>query len=245
MINRREILEFAREFGLSANTVEKDYVLGWLLAGIFNHQDLAENWVFKGGTCLKKCFFETYRFSEDLDFTLLKSDHLSEQFLLKTFTDVSDWVYSETGIELPVSGFRFEIYTNPRGQKAGEGRVGYRGPLQTRGDLPRIKLDLTADERLVHEPVTRDVHHPYSDAPVDGIHVQTYCYEEIFAEKLRALAERERPRDLYDVVHLYRRTDANTNRALVLDILKEKCEFKGIALPTVATLERKPERAEL
>ena len=30
---------------------------------------LRESWLFKGGTCLKKCF-ETYRFSEDLDFTL-------------------------------------------------------------------------------------------------------------------------------------------------------------------------------
>jgi predicted nucleotidyltransferase component of viral defense system len=29
-----------------------------------------ESWVFKGGACLKKCYFETYRFSEDLDFSL-------------------------------------------------------------------------------------------------------------------------------------------------------------------------------
>jgi predicted nucleotidyltransferase component of viral defense system len=50
--------------------VEKDYVLGWILAGMYGHEELAESWVFKGGTCLKKCYFETYRFSEDLDFTL-------------------------------------------------------------------------------------------------------------------------------------------------------------------------------
>lgn len=35
MIDKGEIPELAREFGLAAN-VEKDYVLGWLLAGIFN-----------------------------------------------------------------------------------------------------------------------------------------------------------------------------------------------------------------
>ena len=35
-----------------------------------SHDEISETWVFKGGTCLKKCFFETYRFSEDLDFTL-------------------------------------------------------------------------------------------------------------------------------------------------------------------------------
>ena len=70
MIDRRELLAAAANLGLLPNVVEKDYVLGWLLAGIFNHPALAEKWVFKGGTCLKKCYFETYRFSEDLDFTL-------------------------------------------------------------------------------------------------------------------------------------------------------------------------------
>jgi len=36
MINREELLEFAREFQLDPNVVEKDYALGWLLAGIGN-----------------------------------------------------------------------------------------------------------------------------------------------------------------------------------------------------------------
>jgi predicted nucleotidyltransferase component of viral defense system len=73
VISRQEILEFSRELGLSTEVIEKDYVLGWLLAGIHNHPDLESSWLFKGGTCLKKCFFETYRFSEDLDFTLRAS----------------------------------------------------------------------------------------------------------------------------------------------------------------------------
>ncbi len=33
MIDKFEIMEFSREFGLRANVVEKDYVLGWVLAG--------------------------------------------------------------------------------------------------------------------------------------------------------------------------------------------------------------------
>ena len=70
MIDKREILETASSLSLLPNVVEKDYVLGWMLAGISAHEDLSESWVFKGGTCLKKCYFETYRFSEDLDFTL-------------------------------------------------------------------------------------------------------------------------------------------------------------------------------
>ena len=51
--------------------IEKDYVLGWLLAAISSHPMLGPAWAFKGGTCLKKCYIETYRFSEDLDFAVL------------------------------------------------------------------------------------------------------------------------------------------------------------------------------
>jgi predicted nucleotidyltransferase component of viral defense system len=52
MIDKREILEAASSFSLLPSTVEKDYVLGWILAGISSHEELAEAWVFKGGTCL-------------------------------------------------------------------------------------------------------------------------------------------------------------------------------------------------
>ena len=43
--------------------------------------------VFKGGTCIKKCYFETYRFSEDLDFTLQDAEHLDEAFLAGVFEE--------------------------------------------------------------------------------------------------------------------------------------------------------------
>ena len=97
MINREEVLEFAREFQLEPNVVEKDYALGWLLAGIGNHPVLRDAWVFKGGTCLKKCFFETYRFSEDLDFTVRDPAHLDVGFLSGTFAEIAEWVYRRFG----------------------------------------------------------------------------------------------------------------------------------------------------
>ena len=57
MIDKREILDAATTFGLNPHVIEKDYVLGWLLWGISNHESLSATWIFKGGTCLKKCFF--------------------------------------------------------------------------------------------------------------------------------------------------------------------------------------------
>ncbi len=109
MIDREEIRELAREFQLEPNVVEKDYALGWLLAGLSAHPALAESWIFKGGTCLKKCFFETYRFSEDLDFTLRDSEHLNADFLSRTIAEVADWVYDASGLELPDTARKFEV----------------------------------------------------------------------------------------------------------------------------------------
>jgi len=238
-------MDFAREFGLRPDIVEKDYVLGWVIAGIFNHPALNAEWIFKGGTCLKKCFFETYRFSEDLDFTLTSSEHLQEKFLMDTFAEIADWIYEKSGIEIPSDTIRFEVYENPRGHLSVEGRIGYRGPMQQRGSLPRIKLDLTDDELLALDPIIREVHHPYPDRPEGGIRIQCYSYEELFAEKVRALAERERPRDLYDVVHLYRQDDMKPDRAVVFNTLEKKCQYKGISIPTIQSLENQPERIEL
>ena len=73
MIDKKEILKFSEALGFRLDIVEKDYVLGWLLAGISAHKDLSKNLIFKGGTCLKKCHLETYRLSEDLDYTVFRS----------------------------------------------------------------------------------------------------------------------------------------------------------------------------
>lgn len=194
MIPKPEIMALAAEIQLQANVVEKDYALGWFLAGIAAHPVIGRRWVFKGGTCLKKCYFETYRFSEDLDFTLQDAEHLDAKFLAKVFEEIGDWVYDACGLQLPSEARKFEVFTNPRGNPSAQGRVGYLGPLGRAGDPPRIKLDLATDEVLVLTPVQRPVHHPYSDLPEAGIHVLSYSFEEVFAEKMRALAERQRPR---------------------------------------------------
>jgi nucleotidyltransferase AbiEii toxin of type IV toxin-antitoxin system/WYL domain-containing protein len=132
---------------------------------------------------------------------------------------------------------KFDIYKNPRGALSCQGTLAYRGPVSPRGkNIPRIKLDLTADELLVLKPVRLPVFHPYSDEPEDGIKALSYAYEEAFGEKIRALAERTRPRDLYDVINLFRNTEARPAGSVVRDVLKKKCEFKGIAIPVIDDL---------
>ena len=246
MIDKREILETASAFRLLPSVVEKDYVLGWLLAGITSHSELGSSWVFKGGTCLKKCFFETYRFSEDLDFTLLDESQIDEDFLQRVFGEVIEWVADESGLLLPSDQLDFDVYENPRGRLSCQGKIGYRGPVSpgsSAGGWPKIKLDLTADERLVLPAVKRAVFHPYTDQPTEGIWINCYAFEEVFGEKLRALGERTRPRDLYDVVNLYRHDDSRPSASVLRDVLEQKCNYKGIGLPSIASLE--PHRADL
>ena len=243
MIDKREILALAAQTSLTPHVVEKDYVLGWMLAGIYAHEELADLWLFKGGTCLKKCFFETYRFSEDLDFTLRDEAHIDAAFLKRVFGEIGEWIYDQTGIEIPADKQEFEILRNPRGNLSCQGKISYRGPVSSSHGLPRIKLDLTADERVVLPPVTTAIFHPYSDAPDEGIEVLAYDFVEAFAEKFRALAERTRPRDLYDVVNLYRNTEARPEPVQFIAVLREKCDFKGIGLPRLLDLE--PHRADL
>ncbi len=228
MITSHELLDKAREFGLTANIVEKD---------------LFDQWVFKGGTCLKKCYFRKYRFSEDLDYTLRNYQHINEDFLTNTFKDISQWMHEESGIEIPENTIQFKMYQNKNKKNSIEGKMGYIGPLQRQGDPVRIKFDLTADELLVLPPVTRDVHHPYSDMP--DTKAICYGYQEIFAEKIRALSKRARPRDLYDVIHLYRSSPPELKSQDVFNVLKKKCAYKKLPVPTMERMKNHRKYEEL
>ena len=236
MIEKNEILKLAAALGLRPDTVEKDYVLGWILYGI-NHHEKVSSWAFKGGTSLKKCFFETYRFSEDLDFTVTESVQLTQGFLQSTFNEITMFLYEEVGIEFFPDRFSFKIIPKDNGQVSAQMKVHYNGPLRRAQGVASIKLDLTTDEILVLSPVRKSVHHPYTDKPEDGIYANCYDFEEVVAEKIRALSERARPRDLYDVVHFFRNRDSIPDPRLVYKVLQKKCEYKAIKVPTFQHIE--------
>ena len=131
MTLKEEIQKIATAKKLGIDIVEKDYVLSWVLAGIHHHTVTKNSWIFKGGTCLKKCYFETYRFSEDLDFTYHGEPHdTTEDFYKNIFNEIAQWVYDNAGIELPQQGIEFEIFQNKRNSTSVQGKLSYRGPIQ-------------------------------------------------------------------------------------------------------------------
>lgn len=244
MIPAREILNLRTEWSLDAGVIEKDYVLGWLLAGIAHDPRLRTTWVFKGGTCLRKCYYETYRFSEDLDFTVVDGGPDTPNDLVDIFRGIADWLKEESGIDLVVDEGSFRGQVNRRGNATAQARIAYRGPNQP-VRLPKVKLDVTSDEVLVERPVPRAIGHQYSDAPLPGDGVACYSLTELFGEKLRALSERCRPRDLYDVVHMHRHPDLIGRAPAVASVLARKCAHAGIVVPNADTIRSSPYREEI
>ena len=112
MITRADIVDRVREWGLRESVVEKDYVIGWLLWGIGSDPRLSAGWAFKGGTCLKKCYIETYRFSEDLDFTILPEGLMEPSDLGPVLRGVLDRINQESGIDF--SGREPRLRLRPR-----------------------------------------------------------------------------------------------------------------------------------
>lgn len=240
MITIQEIRNIAARVSLANTVVEKDYALGWLLWGIFQHKKTKTDWVFKGGTCLKKCYLETFRFSEDLDFSFRGKNQPIEKSLINIFSEISDLIFENSGLEFLKESIKFEIFQNSRGSNSIQGGIKYRSVVRPQvgiKHMQRIKIDLTLDEFLVHDPVTKKVDHPYSDKPKNGISVLSYTYEEVFAEKIRALAERLRPRDLYDVIHLFRCDNPKPSQQKIHSTLKSKCQLRGIKVPTMTCIQ--------
>jgi predicted nucleotidyltransferase component of viral defense system len=244
VIGKQELIRLRNEWQLDLAVIEKDYVLGWLLAAIAHEPALAQAWVFKGGTCLRKCYYETYRFSEDLDFTVMQGGPETPEDLAPIFDRIADWLREESGIELVIGDKAFERRTNKRGKPTTGAKIAFRGPNPPRS-LPNIKLDITSDEVLLDTPVLRPIEHAYSDHPLPVRGVGCYTIVELFAEKLRALAERCRPRDLYDVVHMHRHPDLLGRHVAVAQRLAGKCEYAGIEVPTLATIHSSQFRVDI
>ena len=243
VISKVAILERAKEWQLTPDVVEKDYVLGWMLAGIARHSATAGNWIFKGGTCLKKCVIETYRFSEDLDFTLMPGAEYTAVGITAILREITTDVTEMSGIQFPATEIRVKTRQDRFGRPTFEASIGYIGPMAVPGP-PKIRLDLTIHEPVLRPVERRAVFHPYPDALPEDLRVSTYAVAELVAEKTRALCERSRPRDLYDVVllgpSLLTRDDAHALR----EVAREKFFAKQMSLPTIADVVRLTSSAE-
>ena len=217
MIKPGEIQNKAREVGVRDQQIEKDYILSWILQGIAQHEQLSTTIVFKGGTVLKKVYFEDYRFSEDLDFTLLNNDISNEQ-IFEWFSELFEYIQDEANIPLAI------IDNNKHEDGGINFYISYVGPLGGIGAKKRVKVDISRSEKLQFEPVMQGSFLGYSDQ--EEHELLCYPLEEVLVEKLRSVMQRMQARDFYDIWYLLEIHEMNV--AFFSNEFRSKCESKDI-----------------
>ena len=161
MIAEAEIRRLAAQMHVDPMVVDLDYSLGWFLLGMIRMKNFAAHVRFKGGTCLRKCYFPNYRFSEDLDFTL--TGHTTAGELEKWLEEVIVWIADHDGPDFRSEPLRLEVVNDEYGAESFQARMYYRGPLRWGGSPRTIRVDITRHENLLLAPALRSLIHPYSD----------------------------------------------------------------------------------
>lgn len=217
MIKPGEIQNKARKALVRDQQIEKDYVLSWILQGLAQHKNLVGNLAFKGGTVLKKVYFENYRFSEDLDFTLL-NDTISNEQIFEWFRELFAYVLEETNMQLDI------IDNNEHKDGGINFFISYIGPLGGQGNNKNVKIDISRSENLVYETVFKNVILGYSDQAPHKL--TCYSLEEVLVEKLRSVIQRLQPRDFYDIWYLMETQAMDVD--FYINEFKLKCKNKDI-----------------
>lgn len=233
MILKREIEKKALENDVSRSTIDKDWVLGHFLDAIFSNDVCKESLIFKGGTCLRKCYFPDYRFSEDLDFTSVNPNfELNETLML----EIMSLVEGRTGMPL-----HLEKLTESRHKDELTGyaaNIKFWGADHAKDQAPpaparwttSIKIEIILYEQMLFSPIDRSVYHNYSDELSSAVEALP-CYDirEVLSEKLRALIQRSytAPRDYYDIWYLSKH-GGDIDWSEIKTAFLKKMEFKGL-----------------
>jgi predicted nucleotidyltransferase component of viral defense system len=212
--------------------IEQDLVLSRLIVEIARHELLAGELAFRGGTCLHKLHLpRQLRYSEDLD------------YVRRTRSGIKPYLTALQDVALGV-GLAHHA-TNQRGQMVhivfdakatdGAGRIRVKietNITETESFLPRITRPYTVDSRWWS----------------GGADVSTFELEELMSTKLRALYQRRKGRDLFDLWHVL--NDLHPDEQLIVNALahymgEEIFSYRELAANLAAKLEHPDFLADL
>jgi predicted nucleotidyltransferase component of viral defense system len=204
--------------------IEQDLVLSRLIVEIARHDLLAGELTFRGGTCLHKLHLpKQLRYSEDLDY--VRRTHSGIKPYLTALREVAGGVgLVEHGTAR--SGQMVHIVFDAQATNA-PGRIRVKietNIAETESFLPRITRPYAVDSR-------------WWSGQAD---VSTFQIEELMATKLRALYQRRKGRDLFDLWHVL--TDLHPDEQLIVDgfahyMREETFSYSGLAANLAAKLE--------
>jgi len=212
MLSRAELQRLANRQKVALGILEKDYVITEVLKALSQVPMLNKDFVFKGGTALRKVYFSDWRYSEDLDFTVRHD--MNKEELRQALDAWYHQVEQASQIRLAT-----KMLHKPNGYA--RVRTQFVGPLAYPG---MIYIDLSFDEPLCLEPeYKRVLTNPFTG---EQRKVLVYPLEELLAEKMRSLIERGKSRDYYDVWRLLKEYTSQLNLELLGMVLGKKLAHK-------------------
>jgi len=226
MISRDEIEGKSKEFDITTANVERDYVFGWLLCGIYTSSNLKDLLILKGGNAFRKGYFETTRFSSDLDFSTERK--VDPEYLKAELNKVCDFAQE-------CSGVVFEKQKNLVQQKEHsdkdlsiyEARIYFKDFYGKPGSFTlKVKLDITEFDRIYLPVQNRFLIHPYSDANKCRGEIRCLKLEEMLASKLKCLLQRRHSFDLFDFVFaIFINKQLEVDRSELVNVFLRKTIF--------------------
>ncbi len=189
MLRKDELAQIADAKHLSLLNAQRDYVLEVILFALY--ASIKDELIFKGGTAMYKVY-RLNRFSEDLDFTLLKH----RRTIPRTFQKVTRQL-SAIGVSARVKEMRdfrqqINVYLECKGPL-------YNG---SKDSLLFIPINISLREKVQHAAFEM-IFSSYQEIPSFEVYVMKEI--EIAAEKVRAILGRDKARDVYDLWFLLKK----------------------------------------
>jgi predicted nucleotidyltransferase component of viral defense system len=243
VISIAEVQRIAGSLGMSPAVVNHDYVLGCFLHFLSIQSHVRRSWLFKGGTSLQKCHFGTYRFSEDLDFTVLEAITVEG---IRAIADRAKTAMQDSiGIRTDEVATRIDVMNDDYGHESFEARIYYRGPWNYGGSSKSLQIHLSRNELVAFPAQDRQIVHSYSDRDIlPKASVRVYSLEETLVEKLRALSGQRRHAIARDVFDLFFLLTHGVDEGKAIAALSDKLLIKGIDMESIRIDTTEARRAD-
>ncbi len=192
--------------------VEQDLILSRLLIELYSSKLISENLAFRGGTALHKLFLKTpYRYSEDLDFVQIKSGDIGP-ILTEVRKIVKQIIPAAPRYKKSISNNTL-IYSynaeNPPTPKM------------------KIKIEINTREHIAVDGIKKINLDCKSDWFNGSAEIATFSTEELLSTKLRALYQRKKGRDLFD---LWTARELNPDFEKTVKIFKDYLKHENLII---------------
>jgi predicted nucleotidyltransferase component of viral defense system len=194
MLTRPQVQRYAAESGLRDIMIAEKEVLLTFLLQLLSERGILARLAFKGGTCLRKMFVGAQgRFSTDLDFTGIE-EHDHEDLILEMMQ----------AFEQPFHGIQFAIpdegyYETQDGLSWGVNPT-YTHEWNEGGSEIKLQISRRETPTLPTECRAQLEQSYFRLLPFVPAEIVCLALEEILAEKIRACYQRNKARDIYDLV---------------------------------------------